>query len=121
MLVKEEVRAKAGLVYNVVESVILAMSVGLMVWLANLVIEQGRTLSAHSTMLSVNSGRLDTLEMRGSRPLETHVKDDDSRILDLKNRLEKVESAVLNLATVPVKIDNMSDTQKRIERMLEDH
>lgn len=121
MLVKEELRAKAGLVYNVVETVILAMSVGLMLWVAKIVVDHGQVLASHSTMLNVSSGRLDVLEARGSRSLETHVREDDARVDDLKNRVTKLESAVLGLASVPNKIDNLTDGQKRIERMIEEH
>jgi len=121
MIVKEEVRAKAGLVYNVIESVILFMTVGIMSWLSINVIEQGKSITSHGTSIMYNTSRLDSLESKGSRSLEGHVKEDDARVTDLKSRIERLEIAVLSLATVPAKMDNLLDGQRRIERQFEDH
>jgi hypothetical protein len=124
----EQLREKAGLVYNIVESVILAMSVSLMVWLANVVITHGQVLAAHDTKIVFNTGRLDIIENRGSRSLETHVKEDDARIASHDARLTKLEAAVLLLQSTPgelkaiaIEIRGLRDSQDRIEKAIEDH
>lgn len=124
----EQLRQKAGLVYNVVESVILAMSVGLMVWVSNIVIAHGNTLSSQATSISTNSRRLDTLETFGSRGLGEHERDDNTRIEELKRRMSSVESAVIALQATPgelksiaVRLDSIREGQSRIEKAMDEH
>lgn len=128
MFVKEEVRAKAGLVYNVVESVILAMSVGLMVWMCNVVISQGQILASHTTMLIADDKRLSEIESAGSKNLISHVKSDDQRVADITARIDKLETAVLALQSTPgelkansVRLDSLREGQARIEKLLDDY
>lgn len=124
----EETKQKAGLVYNVVESVILAMSVGLMVWLSNVVINHGNTLASQGTQIGVNTGRLDKLETGGSPRLSAHEAMDDRRIEGIDKRLEKLESAVIALQSAPgelkaisARLDALQTGQYRIERLFEEH
>ena len=49
------------------------------------------------------------------------MKEDDARVVDLKERVSRLETATLSLATVPAKIDNLLEGQKRLERQLEEH
>jgi hypothetical protein len=128
MIMSETLRAKAGLVYNVVESVILTMSVGLMVWMANVVIAHGNTLAAQGTQIGINSDRLSRIETVGSSGLMSHVKEDDSRVSALDKRLEKLESAVIILQNTPgelksitMEIRGLREGQLRIEKALEEH
>jgi hypothetical protein len=121
-----ELKQKAGLVYNIVESVILAMSVGLMVWLANVVIEHGQKLSSITTQASGVDVRVTRLEVAGSTSLQSHEKEDDQRVSDIKDRLARLESAVIVLQATPgelkaigVTLSTMHESQKRIEERLD--
>lgn len=49
------------------------------------------------------------------------MKEDDARVADLKERVTRLETATLALASLPTKIDNLLDGQKRIERQFEEH
>lgn len=122
----ENLKQKAGLVYNVVESVILAMSVGLMVWLANVVIIHGNMIERVSTKQEGVVNRVDRLESTGSPALQAHEKEDQSRVDDLKIRVDKLEAAVLILQATPgelkaiqVSLDTLHESQKRIEERLD--
>jgi hypothetical protein len=124
----EQLRAKAGLVYNVVESVILAMSVGLMVWACNMIITHGNTLASQGTHIEINTDRLTRIETQGSSGLQSHEKDDNTRISNINNRLEKLELAVIALQATPgelkaisVEIKGLREGQTRIEKALELH
>jgi hypothetical protein len=122
----ENLRDKAGLIYNVVESVILAMSVGMMVWLASTVIVQGNLLQRVAVRQENALGRLDTLEVRGSPALMAHEKEDQSRVDDIKIRVDKLEAAVLILQATPgelkaisVSLGTLHESQRRIEERLD--
>lgn len=124
----ENLRQKAGLIYNIVESVILLMSVGLMLWMCRIVIDHGNTLASHTTELKADNIRLDRIEVRGSEGLQSHVKEDDTRITDMKSRLDRLESAVIALQSAPgelkaisARLDAMRESQSRIERAIEEH
>lgn len=113
--------------FNVVESVVLAMSVGLMLWVANLVVEHGRILSSHETLLKVDDTRIDALENRGSSPLNSHVMQSNSEMSALRARVDKVESAVVALQATPgelraigVRLDGIKEAQSRMEKSLDD-
>lgn len=121
---KEETRAKAGLVYNVVESVILAMSVGLLCWIGNRVIAHGELLASHTAQITADTIKLDNLDTKGSRGLESATK----RIDEDERRLDKIEAAILSLQTAPgelkainARLDGIEKGQARIEKSLEDH
>ena len=116
---------KSSQIYNVVESVILGMSVLLIAWTAQTVITQGRELSAHEAHITTNTGRLGMLEDRGSRSLETHVKADDEREIATLERVAKLESAMTimqaisgDLKAVAVKLEVLTEGQRRLEAKL---
>ena len=124
----EQLRAKAGMVYNVVESVILAMSVGMMVWVCNVVITHGNVLAAHQAHIDTNSGRLTRIETSGSSGLQSHEAQDNQRIGDHNVRLEKLEAAVIILQATPGELKSIAtemrglrEGQLRIEKALETH
>jgi hypothetical protein len=125
---REELREKAGLVYNVVEAVLLAISIGLVTWTANNVIAQGKELAKHETQIDINTSRITTIETKGSAGLQTHEQMDDTRIGSLNSRLDKVEQAVIGLQSAPAKLEaisarleSLAQGQQRIERQLEQH
>ena len=116
---------KSYQIYQVVESVILGMSVGLIAWTAHTVISQGRELSSHEAHITTNTGRLGMLEDRGSRSLETHVKADDEREIATLERVAKLESAMTimqtiagDLKAVAVKLEVLTEGQRRLEAKL---
>lgn len=122
----ENLKQKAGLVYNVVESVILAMSVGLMVWVSHVVITHGEQLSRQETKQESFDVRVSRLELVGSPTLIAHEKEDQTRVDDLKVRVDKLEAAVLILQGMPgelkviaVSLDTLHESQKRIEERLD--
>ena len=124
----ESTKAKAGLVYNVVESVILAMSVGLMVWLANTVITHGNTLASQGNQIGVNTMRIDRIETTGSPQLVAHESQDDARISAHNARIERLEAAVLILQATPgelkamtVEMRGLREGQDRILKSLDEH
>ena len=119
---------KPGLnLFNVIESVILAMSVGLMLWVANLVVEHGKLLSSHDTMLKIDDARLDSLESRGSPTLSAHMSEDAAEMSALRLRLDKVEAALLILQSTPselkaiaVRLESIKEAQTRMEKSLDE-
>ena len=122
---KEEMRDKAGLVYNVVEAVILGMSVCLIVWTAKTVIDQGQTLSVHGNQIGVNTTRLDHLEAHGSSGLAAHEAMDEKRVEALQTRMDKLENAVISLQSTPgelkaitARLEALKEGQLRIEAVL---
>jgi chromosome segregation ATPase len=122
----ENLKAKAGLVYNVVESVILGMSVGLMVWLSNVVITHGQQLARQETRVESVDTRVNRLEIAGSPALVAHEKEDQARIDDIKLRVDKLEAAVIVLQATPgelkaisVSLETLHESQKRIEERLD--
>lgn len=121
----ENLKQKAGLVYNVVESVILGMSVGLMVWVTNTVITQGQHIERISVRQDSVVDRVTRLETVGSPSLIAHERADDTRVLDLTLRIEKVEAAIIVLQATPgelkaisVSLQNLREGQQRIEDRL---
>jgi hypothetical protein len=116
---------RASRIYNVVESVILGMSVLLTAWTAQRVINYGETLAGHAAQISTNTGRLTTLEDRGSRSLESHSRLDDQRDTQLTERINKLETAILQLQSIPteiksigIQLDALTDGQRRMELRL---
>ena len=118
---------KASLnLFSVIESVILAMSVGLMLWVANLVVEHGKILASHDTMLKVDNNRLDSLESRGSPGLVAHVVEENAELTAIRARLDKMETAVVALQATPgelraisVRLEGIKEAQTRMEKALE--
>ena len=113
--------------FGVIESVILAMSVGLMLWVSNLVVEHGKIISSHATMLQLDNSRLDAIESRGSPTLAAHVQEDNAEMGAIRARLDKMESAVVVLQTTPgelraisVRLEGIKEAQTRIEKTLDE-
>ena len=116
---------RASRIYNVVESVILGVSVLLVAWTAQRVISYGELLANHSANISTNTGRLNILEDRGSRGLESHSKTDDQRDSQLGERINKLEMALLLLQSVPgeiraigTQLEVLAEGQRRMELRL---
>lgn len=116
-----EPKSRAALVREVIETMLLAVLTGISVWVGRTLIEHGETLAAHSTMLSSEAQRINNLELIGSRSLGEHAKADDQRDADSAKRLEKLETALTLLSPVPTKLEAITESQKRIERSLEEH
>ena len=126
MYLNENLKQKAGLIYNVVESIILAMSVGMMLWIANLVITHGNEITRLTTRDDVVYERLGRLESVGSPTLIAHEKSDDLRVDDIKLRIDKIEAAVIVLQATPgqlkaieVSLGTLHESQLRIEGRLD--
>ena len=122
---KESPRQIANL-FNVVESIILAMSVGLMLWVANLVVEHGKMLASHETSLKQAASRLDSLELKGSPVLSAHMLENNSELTGLRQRVDKIETAVLllqatpgELKTIGVRLESLHEGQIRLEKAIE--
>lgn len=124
----EPSKSRAGIIYNVVESVVLLFAVGLTTWTANTVITHGNILASHSAVMDVNTRRLEQFEVSGSRGLGEHEKEDNTRIEELKRRMATVEAAIVALQTTPgelkaisARLDSIREGQGRIEKALEEH
>ena len=114
------------MIYNVVESVILGMSVGMMLWMSNLVITHGNQISRLTTRDDVVYERIGRLETAGSPTLIAHEKSDDLRVDDMKLRIDKIEAAVIVLQATPgqlkaieVSLTALHESQQRIESRLD--
>ena len=121
---KEETRAKAGLVYNVVESVILAMTVGLNVWLASLVIVHGNVLAAHGTQIGINTEAIIRFGTAGTPSLASHESEDKAVAKAHEERIQKLEQAVISLSElkgIAIEIRGLHEGQVRIEEALKEH
>jgi hypothetical protein len=121
---KEETRAKAGLVYNVVESVILAMTVGLNVWLASLVIVHGNVLASHGTQIGINTDAIIRYGAIGTPGLATHEGEDKAIAKAHEERIQRLEQTVIafsELKGIAVEIRGLHEGQLRIEEALKEH
>ena len=121
-----EPKSSSSRVYDIVQAVLLAVVGLVMTWTVQTVVAQGRELSAHNSDIKTNSGRLTSLEDRGSRQLGEHVKMDDSRSGSDEERITKLEAAVIALSTIPgdirfirLQMETLENGQKRIEKKLE--
>lgn len=122
----ENLKQKAGLIYNVVEAVILGMAVLLNVWNSNMVINHESQIAKEETKNAALDVRMTRVETGGSSSLVAHEKEDDQRVGDLKMRVEKLETAVLTLQATPgelkaigVILQTLHEGQKRIEERLD--
>ncbi len=102
------------------------MSVGLVVWLSQIVISHGNLLERISTRQDSVILRVDRLEVVGSPALIAHEKSDDSRVDDIRSRVEKLEAAVMVLQATPgelkaieVSLRTLHESQLRIEERLD--
>lgn len=123
----ETLKQRAGIVYQVAESVILAISVGLVAWTANTVISQGHIIAAINNQVLTNTGRLDNLENKGSSGLREHEKMDDNRIVEMQKRDDRLEAALNSLMSTPgelkainIRLDGANKALERIESILYD-
>jgi len=121
-----EPKSAAARVYDIVQAVFLAVFGLVMTWTVQTVVSQGRELSAHNSDIKTNTGRLTSLEDRGSRQLGEHVKMDDSRSVSDEERIIKLEAAVLTFSAIPgdlkfirLQMETLESGQKRIEKKLE--
>lgn len=95
----DKIKDRAGTIYTVVEAVILGMSVCMLAWTSAKLVTIGELVSMHG-----------------------------NQIVDMGRRIEKLETAALVSATMPGKLETMSarmdniiESQKRIEKLLTDH
>jgi hypothetical protein len=117
--------SKSSHVFAIVESVILGVCVLLITWTAQTVIAQGKALSSHEAVITTNSGRLTSIEDRGSRGLESHSKLDDNRDEAANMRLVKIEAAIVvlqsmagELKAIAVQLDALRESQTRMEKQI---
>jgi len=122
----ENIKSSSARVYDIVQAVLLAVVGLVMTWTVQTVVAQGRELSAHNSDIKTNTGRLTSLEDRGSRQLGEHVKMDDSRSVSDEERIIKLEAAVLTFSAIPgdlkfirLQMETLENGQKRIEKKLE--
>lgn len=116
-----QMRTKMGVVYSIVADVILLIAVGIQCWTTATVIDQGKSIAVSSAVLAVNSTRLSELELRGSRSLESYQKMNDTQVLEIQKRVEKIEQAILLLQPTPARLEALQNSVARIERLLETH
>lgn len=122
----DNLKQKAGLIYNVVEAVILGMAVLMNVWNSKMVINHESQIAKEETKNAALDVRMTRVETGGSSSLVAHEKEDDQRVSDLKMRVEKLETAVLTLQSTPgelkaigVSLQTLHEGQKRIEERLD--
>lgn len=124
----DSVKARMGIIYNAIEAMILLACTGAVGFGAGQLIDQGKAIVSISTRVAINTTRLDRIEDKGSVGLQTHEREDNTRIVELRARLDKVEAAIIALQQTPGKLEAISEQiksiqagQVRIERMVEDH
>lgn len=120
-------KQRAGIVYQVTESVILAISVMLVAWTANKVITQGESISSLSSHMSMNQARIDILERNGSAGLQAHEKSDDERVGAIQKRQDRFDATLQQLQSTPgelkaigARLDSFYDLLSRMERRLDE-
>lgn len=124
----DAIKARIGIVYNVVEATILAIAVGLTTWTATSVIEHTRQIAVEQTKTEAVSLRVDKIETKGSSSLEAFEKESQAKDAAVNARLEKLEMAVISLQSAPgelkaiaARLDSLKEGQARIENALEVH
>ena len=122
----ENIKSSSARVYDIVQAVLLAVVGLVMTWTVQTVVAQGRELSSHAANINTNTGRLTSLEDRGSRQLGEHTKMDDTRSISDEERITKLEAAVLAFAAIPgelkfirLQMETLEKGQARIEKRLE--
>ena len=111
----------------IVLGILVTISLTLAGWSIKTQVEQGKLIAAMQQHEIDYSGRIDYIEAHGSRQLETHVKDDDTRVQALKDQMNELKAANILLSPLPgkietlnVKIDSLKEGQKRVEDALTD-
>jgi hypothetical protein len=124
----DNLKPRAGIVYQVTESVILAVSVGLVTWTSNTVISQGKAIATMNNQIITNTERLNVIEQRGSGSLREHEKEDDARIAELTRGAVRMDAVVTELRTTPgelktinVRLDGLTKSLERIETQISQH
>jgi hypothetical protein len=112
-------------VFAVVESVILGVCVMLITWTAQTVIVQGKVMASQGTSIEANENRLTSIEDRGSRSLESHMRLDDNRDANMSERVMKIEAAILalqalagDIKAIGVQLATLHEGQVRIEKQI---
>lgn len=100
----------------------MALCLSLLAYDAKVLVAQGEVVAVLQSKVEDHRDRLIKLEGSGSESLRTHVKDDDTRVQDIKDRISKLESAYLLLSSMPgelkaisARLDGLQEGQRRIE------
>ena len=119
-----ETKEKAGLIFNITESVVVAIMVYMTTKIMANQIQHGEELAAHRTQLAISTGRIETIDTKGSRAVESM----GSEISNINKQMIEMRTAIITLQTAPgelkamnVRLENLVEGQKRIERQLEEH
>lgn len=120
-------KQRAGIVYQVTESVILGISVCLVAWTADKVISQGQAIASLNSHMTMNQTRIDILERNGSAGLQAHEKSDDERVGAMQKRQDRFDATLQQLQSTPgelkaigARLDSFYDLLSRMERRLDD-
>lgn len=112
------------MIYNVIEAVILGMSVLLICWVARTVIDHGQELSTHRTQININTARVGDIDLRGSRATEGLA----NRLDTITKQVDEMRLAIVALQAAPgelkainVRLDSIKEGQGRIEKQLDEH
>ena len=120
-----ESNGKNGLIYNIIVTVVLAASIGLTCWTASETVALGKLVSSLNTQVILDAKRIEIIESVGSSTLQAHIQSDDARVVDIKDRLNKEEAALLVLQSTPgelkainIRLDNLNETLNRVEKQV---
>lgn len=99
----------------------MTVMVGVMAWICRTIITHESVLAVVVAAEAKDNRAISELQQNGSVALVTHAKDDDTRVANLKEEVREIRGWVVNLQTIPAKIDSLTEGQRRIEQALIDH
>lgn len=114
-------RRDGPVIWKTVSTTIMTVMVGVMAWICRTIITHESVLAVVVAAESKDAKAIGELQQNGSSALAAHSKDDDTRVANLKEEVREIRGWVVNLQTIPAKIDSLTEGQRRIEQALTDH
>ena len=114
--------------YNVIIGVLVAMCLGISGWTVQTLVADGQLLATHTTQININTVKLKEMDAGGSAALREHIMADNQRVVDLADRVNKMDTLILAVSaslaridTMGARLDALRDGQTKLEQMLSRH
>lgn len=104
-----------GAIYRAVSNTALAATIAILAWTVRTVVTHGEAIAVLQTQETTTSRDIREIQSVGSVGLQTHMKDDDNRVATMKDEIRELRSWIVPMQSLPAKIDNLVEGQKRLE------
>lgn len=112
------------MIFNVAESVVVAVMVYMTTRIVNTQILHGEELASHRTEIRNIDSRVENIDMKGSRAVESltvEVGTIKREMIEVRQAITILQTAPGELKAINVRLDGLVDGQKRIEKALDEH